>query len=133
MTAATARKMEEARPVAVNLPFASAAVLPAQMTGRFQAGARLQPEKRLMLAVLEDAIEIYLREAARPAGRASPEFAAAAAWLRSPDDHWPFSFVGICRVLGLEPSAIRRGLTRCVSSRPAGDTPVAGKEVMSCN
>jgi len=125
MGTAAAVKLNDVGRAAAIVPFASVAVLPAQMFGGFRVGAALQPEKRLMLAVLEDAVEIYLREADRPLGRASPDFAAAAEWLRSPDDRWPFSFVSICRVLGFEPSAIRRGLTRCVSTRTAGDARCA--------
>lgn len=98
--------------VRVNLKLAPAAVLPAQIGAGFQLGAELQPEKRLMLAVLEDAVAVYFREAARPRAVVSSDFAAAAEWLQSPDGSWPFSFVAICRALDLEPSAIRRGLRR---------------------
>lgn len=92
-----------------NLKLAPAAVLPAQLEGSFGLGAHLQPEKRLMLAVLEDAVAVYLREAHHP-GTGSADFVAACAWLQSRDGTWPFSFVAICRALELEPSAIRRGL-----------------------
>jgi transposase-like protein len=101
--------LNHARPMRGNLKAIPASVLPAQLGGGFTMGAHLQPEKRLMLAVLEDAVAVYLREAHRP-GRGSPDFVAACAWLQSRDGTWPFSFVAICRALGLEPSAIRRGL-----------------------
>ena len=102
-----------------NLRLAPAAVMPAQVASGFHLGAHRQPEKRLMLAVLEDAIAVYLREAAHPPGGASADFVAAAVWLQSPEGSWPFSFAAICRALGLEPSAILRGLRRWREERLA--------------
>jgi hypothetical protein len=87
-----------------------AAVLPEQIGGAFANGAGLQPEKRLMLAVLEDAVAVFMREAARDSHEASADFEAARVWIASDAAEWPFSFVNICRALGLEPSSIRRGL-----------------------
>lgn len=87
-----------------------AAVLPAQLGGAFAKGAGLQPEKRLMLAVLEDAVTVFLRESVRDARGLSPDLRDAEAWIASEEIEWPFSFVNICRALGFEPSAIRRGL-----------------------
>jgi hypothetical protein len=86
-------------------------VLPEQVFAAFNGGAALQPEKRLMLAVLEDGVASYQRHALTetPAGRA--EFYEAVRWLRRNDEHWPFSFLNVCRTLGLEPTFIRRGLS----------------------
>jgi len=36
----------------------------------------------------------------------------AEAWFFADDDHWPFAFVNICAVLGLDPAYIRLGLAR---------------------
>jgi hypothetical protein len=64
----------------------------------------LQPEKRLMLAVLEDAITLYLRQ---------PELAAeSVAWVESDDVHWPYAFANVCDVLGLDRDAVRCALRR---------------------
>jgi hypothetical protein len=86
-------------------------VLPEQVFAAFGGGAALQPEKRLMLAVLEDGVASYQRHALSetPGGRA--EFYEAVRWLRRNDEHWPFSFLNVCRTLDLDPSAIRRGLS----------------------
>lgn len=87
-----------------------AAVLPAQLGSAIAMGASLHPEKRLMLAVLEDAVTVFLREAVREPGATSEEFREAAAWIASDAVDWPFSFVNLCGWLGLEPTSIRRGL-----------------------
>jgi hypothetical protein len=87
-----------------------AAVLPVQLGSAFVRGATQQPEKRLMLAVLEDAVTVFLREAVREPGQTSRDYDETRAWIWSDEVVWPFSFVNICRTLGLEPSAIRRGL-----------------------
>ena len=87
-----------------------AAVLPAQLTPAFRFDAALQPEKRLMLAVLEDAVGTYQKRAvaAAPAGRR--EFLEAQSWIESDDVRWPFSFRNICDALGFDCDALRRGL-----------------------
>jgi hypothetical protein len=97
-----------------------AAVRPTQLGGvPFPRGATLQPEKRLMLAVLEDAVTIYLRECTREGADPSRDLVEARAWLQADGDAWPFSFVAICRALELEPSAIRRGLASWHQRRAA--------------
>lgn len=87
-----------------------AAVLPAQVTPAFPFDANLQPEKRLMLAVLEDAVGIYQKCAVAAATAGRRDFLEAQSWIESDDVRWPFSFRNICEALGLEPDALRRGL-----------------------
>ena len=66
-----------------------------------------------MLAVLEDAIGIFLRHRSDAEPRAWRLFAETAAWIASDDAESPFSFLGVCDVLRLEPICLRRGLARC--------------------
>ena len=62
------------------------------------------PEKRLMLAVLLDAI-IQLR---RPGSTGAAE---AAAWIRgSGSTDEPFSFQAVCETLGIDPGYLTRGV-----------------------
>jgi len=70
-------------------------------------------ERRLMLAVLEDAIGVFLRHREGADARGWRLFAETAQWIASDDTESPFSFLGVCDVLGLEPSCLRRGLARC--------------------
>jgi len=82
------------------------------------AAALWQPERRLMLAVLEDAIDCYLANVGAQRGIRRARFNEAASWLQSNDTEWPFSFVCICDALGIDPTVIRRMLVRQVP-RPA--------------
>ena len=66
-----------------------------------------------MLAVLEDAIGIFLRHRPGNDARSARLFAETAAWIASDDAESPFSFVGVCEVLGFDPTCLRRGLLRC--------------------
>jgi len=85
-------------------------ILPAQLSERFAGGARLQPEKRLQVAVLADAVLTFHRLAGRERARARRLFAEVEAWFASEDATTPFTFVGICESLKFDPSYIRRGL-----------------------
>jgi len=71
---------------------------------------------RLMLAILEDAIALYVKSLC--AGVVAPhEARAARTWLESRDCTSPFAFESICDVLGLDSSYIRRGM-RTARARP---------------
>ena len=86
------------------------AVLPAQLSERALAGARLQPEKRLQVAVLADAVLTFHRLAGRERARARRLFTEVEAWFASDDADTPFTFIGICESLKFDPGYIRRGL-----------------------
>jgi len=105
-----------------------AAVLPEQLMSSRRIHAGLQPERRLMLAVLEDAIADFQRLgfATTPAGRR--EFLAARAWIELDGSDWSFSFAAICEALGLDAQGIRRALgvwlTRQRALPPAARTRI---------
>jgi hypothetical protein len=79
--------------------------------------ARLQPEKRLMLALLEGAVGDFQKYATAWSGRGRRLFADADAWFASTAAHHPFDFENICQALALTPSFIRAGLRRWCSAR----------------
>ena len=73
-----------------------------------------QPERRLMLAVLESAISEWLiRRDVRPTfphpGRVTVD-EDLPGWFASTDRRWPYSFENICGALGLDAGGIRRRL-----------------------
>ncbi len=71
---------------------------------------RSGPERRLLLAVLSDAI-VLLTRGESSGYRIDPrDIAATVRWLRSDDRAWPCSFVNICESLGLAHQPIRRAL-----------------------
>ncbi|MEK7187911.1 MAG: hypothetical protein AAB691_03660 [Patescibacteria group bacterium] len=85
-------------------------LFPAQFYASFQQGARGRSEKRLMLAVLEDAVDCYKKYAFSCDGKARQLFSEAETWINSQNRNWFFSFVNICETLGLNPDYLRRGL-----------------------
>ncbi|HJQ84526.1 MAG TPA: hypothetical protein VKA21_10645 [Candidatus Binatia bacterium] len=91
-------------------------VLPEQLFPEFPPEGCMPGEKRLMLAVLKDAIDVFLKHAGSRDPRTRRLFLETEAWLFGDDGDAPFSFVDICECLGLSPSCIRRGLARV---RPA--------------
>lgn len=85
-------------------------LLPAQYLSTTQRKTYMEPEKRLMLAVLEDAVICFQKclHSSSPKERLS--FEEAEAWILEEDSHWLFSFVNICEALGLDPAYLREGL-----------------------
>jgi hypothetical protein len=80
------------------------AIVPEQYFDRLAARASDIPERRLMFAVLLDAV-IQLRR------RHSPDAAEAERWIRGEEDEdSPFSFRNVCEALGIDPSYLARGL-----------------------
>ena len=87
-------------------------ILPSQFFDRFQIDASLQPEKRLMLAVLEDAVGTFQKYVTSSTRRGQRLFTEAEEWFAASATDWPFGFENICEALGLEPAYIRMGLAR---------------------
>ena len=86
----------------------------------FRRSEPLEPEKALLLAILEDAIHCYRKFAGSrsPAGRA--QFCEAEAWLMGGGDDGVFAFDSVCEILGLDPEYVRRGL-REAAVRPTAE------------
>jgi hypothetical protein len=85
-------------------------ITPEQHRDRVSSELVDQPEVRLMLAVMEDAVATYQRYAMDPGRRARRLFEEAQAWIASDDTSWPYSFENICHALRFNPDSIRRGL-----------------------
>lgn len=85
---------------------------PFQFYNRVLPEESLVPEKRLMLAVLEDAIAAFQRAYVMPLEAAEGELSGRdiERWLRSGDVSWPFSFESICQALNMEADYLRSGL-----------------------
>ncbi len=66
-----------------------------------------QGEKRLMLAVLTDAVGCIERYSEGRGAQSWPAFYAARRWVLDRDRTWPFSFENICLALDLDPDRIR--------------------------
>jgi hypothetical protein len=71
------------------------------------------PERRLMVAMLEDAVACLSRDPRRCTRQQRRSFADAQQWINATDEeNWIFSFTNVCETLGLDPNYLRRGLTR---------------------
>ena len=69
-------------------------------------------EKRLMLAILENATEDFQKYALVTDKRRRQLFEDAEAWIFDGDDHSLFSFESICEHLQLDPEYMRQGFRR---------------------
>ena len=87
--------------------FAAEIILPVQ----FFAPRRTElPEKRLMLAVLQDAALTLRRQAGAPGAKAQRAVREIEQWMEARNRDWPFSFENLCSALNFDPSVMRRGL-----------------------
>jgi hypothetical protein len=72
----------------------------------------LEPEERLVLAILEDAINCFQENHLARQGRRERLFDEVRTWIFEPERDWVFGFENICGVLGFDPGYIRDGLAR---------------------
>ena len=87
-------------------------LLAAQYLETFRTEIYLQSEKRLMLAVLEEAVLCFQKHIAAGNRRRKALFRDAEAWIVEENSDWLFSFENTCQVLGFDPDYLRRGLLR---------------------
>jgi hypothetical protein len=87
-------------------------LLTEQYIENFRRKTPLEPEKALLLAVLDDAVRCFQDNLLSQNKKKQLLFDEARDWLFSDDSSWVFSFVSICGLLGLDPGYIRRGLRR---------------------
>jgi len=85
-------------------------LLPAQYAELCRGSEPVQPERRLMLAVLSDAIVLFQTGGSQLARH--HDVADAHRWILSDDRRWPYSFVNVCETLGIAFEPLRRALIR---------------------
>ena len=101
--------------------FADDVIVPAQ----FFLAANDSPafwtgERRLLFAVLQGAVDAFLRYRNDQTTRGKRLFREEQEWLWSTDRDSLCTFENICAYLDIEPDTIRRGLTRFLTAEPAG-------------
>ncbi len=83
----------------------------------------LEPEKLLLLALLDDALSCYRKYLFARTAKRQKDFREAEEWIFHVDDSRFVSFETVCGILGIEPSYLRRGLrewkTRKAAARAA--------------
>jgi hypothetical protein len=85
-------------------------VLPVQYFTRLQRGTAWTGEQRLMAAIMEDAVAVCSKTTPPKTSKGRHVLRETLRWVRSNDRAWIFSFLRICEMLDLDPSAIRRGI-----------------------
>lgn len=87
-------------------------LISAQYFDTLRSKTGLEPEKRLMLAVLEDAVHCFQDNVLEQSDTKQKLFAEAEEWFLNEGDDSGFSFENICEALGLNPEYVRQGLLR---------------------
>jgi hypothetical protein len=92
--------------------------------------ATLEPEKRLMLSMLEDAVRCFQIYLTARSGREKRLFNEAEEWIMTKQDDWIFSFPNVCEMLGFSPEYVRQGLRRWKQKTPgkAYDSRISAAE-----
>lgn len=85
-------------------------LLPEQFLDTFRRKLQLEPEKKLMLAILEDAIACYQKYLFARDSKGKVLFDEAAQWVDDRVGGGVFAFDSVCESLGLNPEYVRRGL-----------------------
>ena len=85
-------------------------IVPSQYFDRVRSDDPSQPEKRLMLAVMENAIVTFQKSIYAATRRQRRLLKATEEWIHSLDTSWPFSFENICATLGIDANYLRLGL-----------------------
>ena len=87
-------------------------LLSAQYFDNMRRRTLLEPEKRLMLAILEDAVNCFQENLSAESGKRKILFNDVEQWIRADGSDWVFSFDHICEALGFTPAYVRQGLIR---------------------
>jgi hypothetical protein len=87
-------------------------LLSAQYFDNLRRKTLLEPEKRLILAVLEDAIRCFQDNLSAETDVKKKLFDEAQEWIIETGGDWVFSFDHVCEALGFSPEYVRQGLLR---------------------
>lgn len=85
-------------------------LLPSQYFAALKRKGQHEPERRLAIAVLQDAVDCYQKHLRARDRKARQLFVDAEEWITSDDRTWPFSFDNVCDLLQISPEYLRRGL-----------------------
>ena len=87
-------------------------LLSAQYFENLRRKTHFEPEKRLLLALLQDAVNSYRDNLFSRNRKKRRLFAETEEWILAVDGDWIFSFDSVCEALGLNPAYVRHGLLR---------------------
>jgi hypothetical protein len=86
--------------------------LPSQFYGNGGLSRKLEGEKRLMIAILKDAVECLEKYRGSRSGAGKISYQSAIEWVEDTDTDWLYSFTNICDLLGFDPDYLREQLLK---------------------
>ncbi len=96
-----------------------------QFFATYERKFHLDPERTLLLAVLQDAVVCFQENLFATSKKKQAIFMEAEEWIVKEDKSYLYSFENVCELLGFEPEYLRRGLIRwkdaAYAERAAGD------------
>jgi hypothetical protein len=90
----------------------------------------LDPERVLMLALLQDAVVCFQEHALTKCKRKQTLHREAEEWITSDDRSYLFSFENVCETLGFDPNYMREGLLRWKHSIRQSSGEKSGRAMM---
>ena len=110
----TETKMQEKETLDERLPnlFEPDTLLPIQYFEAMRKKHVLEGEKRLVLSVLEDGIDCFMKCMEATTSKGQRLFREAEEWIDLEDKRWVFSFDNVCEMLDINPAYMRAGLRR---------------------
>ena len=105
------------------------AMLPSQFFAGLRRRTDLTGERRLMVAVLEDALHCFQKYVDSEDPKHRQLFAEAEEWIQTDNPTWFFSFRNVCDTLDLDADYVREGLLKWRAARPrdAASAPSASE------
>ena len=85
-------------------------LLPSQYFAALKRKGAHEPERRLVVAVLQDAVDCFQKHLWARDRKAHQLFLDAEQWIVSDDRSWPFSFENVCDLLQINAAYLRSGL-----------------------
>lgn len=86
--------------------------LPSQFYGANGLSRKLEGEKRLMIAILKDAVECLEKYRGSRSSTGRIHYDNAIEWVEDASTDWLFSFNNICDLLGFDPNYMREVLLK---------------------
>lgn len=103
---------EMSHPLEANVLFQPDTILPLQYFERMRRNALPEGEKKLLLAVLEDAVGCFQKYFFAHDKKGRALFKDAEHWIMEESDDGVFSFDAVCELLEIDPDYLRRGLLK---------------------
>ena len=118
-------RRENAEEAGSAIVFEPNTLLPEQFAAALRRKPFAEGEKRLLSAILVDAVECYMKHGRTTDRRNRQLFEDAETWIFTDSPGEFLSFRSVCEVLGLEPEYVRNGLAGW--QRRGGSAPVSSR------